>query len=364
MKYIYIIIVLFLFSCTNNQTADVITIDLPWNINNSIKYNDLIKDIEAIPLQSNKEPFLGMISSFKVDKDGFYIFDFRNQQVLRFNHDGSYSNYYGELGRASNIGEYSSVRSFCTDDMRLYLIDNSTKKLFIYNKLTGDFINSMDMPFYAYDIEKIDSLGFILAWSNVPNSVIDNNTYRITMCDSTLNIKRQLFKPTDEDSYMNKFAYLTKTDSVISYQFFYTDTIRFFNAVNGEYVSYVLKSDLSIPNDKKINKNIYEDSGVNEYNYIGAYTGSPILYGNYIIDKLKGKNDYGVFAYDLNNKEYIFVDKIFNKLLDPLYSYNGFIYSCVPISIYNKALKDGIKLNQSGEITETTDFVVIKYKLI
>lgn len=364
---------LLLVACERNvkTVTDIPQVLLPWNIDNARTIDDLVESVNVIPLDSSVDNSLGYVNAMKMDEDGIYISDRRNQTLLAFNHDGSVKCQYGRIGRAVNSGEYINYRAYCVDSSRLYMVDNAVKKLFTYDKQSGKFISSQDMPFYAYDMEVLPNGNFVFVWCrHLNDGSIDNSAsiYKLTVTDSNLDVKEEYLQPTDNDGYEEKSVYLTKLEDGFSYHYFFTDTILVFDSNLKNPKQYIMPVDNTIPDGAKIDTDIYDEKRVADgYNFFNGMN-SPIVTSKYIVFNLHGISNYGTFAYDIESKSYVLnkKDHAIRFMFEPMCYYDNYIYSCVSRYNYNEAVNkgfepsDGFKLETTNENTE---FFIVKYKM-
>jgi hypothetical protein len=93
---------------------------------------------EVIPLETTNNSLLNTINKFMVHEDKFYVFDFKNFQLLEFHNDGKFSKKIGKRGKGP--GEYHEVRDFDIKGNFIYILDY--KKIHRYDKHTGKFVDT------------------------------------------------------------------------------------------------------------------------------------------------------------------------------------------------------------------------------
>ncbi|MGL5561711.1 MAG: 6-bladed beta-propeller, partial [Tannerellaceae bacterium] len=300
---------------------------LPWDFDKNRTIDDIIESVEAIPIEPNIEGFFSHINAVKIDSSGIYLSDRRKQVLLAFDHDGKFRCKFGSIGRAINYGEYINYRAYCIDDNHLYMVDNAVKKLFTFNKYNGDFISVKEMPFYAYDMEVLPDNRFAFVWCrHVKDDIKDDTSIRkITITDFNLKTLETLLQPSINDGIEEKSVYLTKINDKYSYHYFFTDTILLIDRNNfNNQVEYIMPVKNTIPNNKKIDNDIYDENRVMDgYNFLNGHI-SPIITDRYIVFALHGINNYGAFIYDINDKKYLF-NKEANAekfMFEPYFYYN------------------------------------------
>lgn len=356
-----------LLGCSTSTQSAYETTVLPWSVSDKISIDDLVDSIYMIPLENTPEAYIRSCYILKADESGIYIIDRLANRLLSFNGDGTMKTSYGRLGKVASIGEYLEAIAFCTDDNNIYSIDNYNKKLFIYNKNTGKFIKTIDMPNYYYDIEKLDNGNFILLWYPHRKEVIDDTKYRLTLADSSMNILKQLHRPTKEDALDAKFSYLTKYDDKITYHFYFTDSVQQLSRKDGTRVNtYAMPLENPIPDDDKIDEDMLDDKRVfTGYNFLGFTCGSPIILDKYVVSTINNSGmEFKAFVYDKENECYIFnnPDKAQRKMFPPYCYYNGYIYSCVQAYELEAAIANGLVIDNKSDFSGS-DYIVLKYKL-
>jgi hypothetical protein len=79
-------------------------------IRESEDFDSLIDSIRLVLLSSDQEAMLGSEVEIKIFNDCYYLADYRNKKILRFDSRGNYLNSIGNVGRA--INEYYTIQSF------------------------------------------------------------------------------------------------------------------------------------------------------------------------------------------------------------------------------------------------------------
>lgn len=375
IKHIIYVISLLLLSLGCQKQIEVSKneqIFLPWNFDENRTIDDIIEYVEAIPIEANIEGFFSHINAIKIDSSGIYLSDRRKQVLLAFDHNGMFRCKFGSVGRASNYGEYINYRAYCINDNHLYMVDNALKKLFTFNKHNGAFISVKEMPFYAYDMEVLPDNKFAFVWCRHLNDDIKNDASikKITITDLNLEILETFLQPSINDGIEEKSVYLTKINDKYSYHYFFTDTILLIDQNNfRNQVEYIMPVKNTIPHNKKIDNDIYDENRVMDgYNFLNGHI-SPIITDEYIVFALHGINNYGTFVYDINKQKYLFNKESNAKkfMFEPLCYYNNHIYSCVKRDMFEKALEQGLALRNnitiSLESNTDIEYIIVKYKL-
>lgn len=369
----FVSVLLYLISCkqnnvyyTSNQKV------LPWDIDKRRTIEDVVESVEVIPLEANIDGFFSFVNAIKVDSSGIYVSDRRKQILLAFDHEGRFRCKFGKIGNAEHYGEYKNYRAYCIDDRYLYMIDNAVMKLFTFDKYNGNFIRVQDMPFHAYDMEKLPDDKFAFVWTrHLKDNVEQDSTVRkITITNSNMEVQEAYLQPSINDGYEEKSVYLTKIDDKYSYHYFFTDTILLIDRNNfNNQEQYILPVKNTIPNDKKIDNDIFDERRVMDgHNFLNGHI-SPIITDKYIVFALHGNDNYGTFVYDLESRKYLFNKEsdAKNYMFEPMCFHDGYIYSCVARYAYNQALEKGFAPSNSVDnvlqANEEIEYMLVKYKL-
>ena len=111
-----------------------------------IKLSSYFSDIEVIPLETNQDVLLNMISKLVVYNDTIYVLEKKGAKGLfMFNREGHYLENIGHIGQGP--GEYSKPEDFTIDmeTHQLYLLDSDRQQIHKYNLLTGDYVESINL---------------------------------------------------------------------------------------------------------------------------------------------------------------------------------------------------------------------------
>jgi hypothetical protein len=100
--------------------------------------------LDLIPLETTPESLIGNIKKIFFSDNGIYIFDDRQNQVLRFNNKGKFISRIGNKGNGP--GEYIQMQDFTIDKKNgdLLLLCDRPYKLLTFNS-KGKFINDINI---------------------------------------------------------------------------------------------------------------------------------------------------------------------------------------------------------------------------
>lgn len=164
-----------------------------FDLENAIKHpqniylNDLVSEVEYVPLETGPECMLGPIAKLAVTDSFIFISDVK--KLLQFKKNGQFIKQIGSIGRGP--GEYESVTDFFIDDKgkRIYILNNREVQIFTYE---GTVQRSLKINFTADQIIPIDSStlafhGLSFYFVNLDQSFkpnIPDTTYSIYITDN------------------------------------------------------------------------------------------------------------------------------------------------------------------------------------
>ena len=73
----------------------------------------------------------------------------------------------------------------------MYILDNFNRKIFIYDSLTGNFKNSVNINFIAWDMAAFENGDFIFAFSPMKGGELNQQQIagRVFITDNNFNVK-------------------------------------------------------------------------------------------------------------------------------------------------------------------------------
>jgi hypothetical protein len=120
----------------------------------SVRFSELIKSVDIIPLQTSDESLINEIRTIKYDDGMFFVFDYMGKSILKFDMNGQFKGRIGNRGRGR--GEYLFPNLMGIDRKnRTILVGDNTKYMLKYT-YDGEFISSADFPISASDFEVTD----------------------------------------------------------------------------------------------------------------------------------------------------------------------------------------------------------------
>ncbi len=107
---IYIVLCIFFYSCSNKLSTDEKVISIRIDNIEKIKNNEIIKNVEVIPLETNEHCFLGKVEKIICTEDNFYVNDRLQNTIFTFSRQGEFINKLQKVGKGAN--EYRQVSDF------------------------------------------------------------------------------------------------------------------------------------------------------------------------------------------------------------------------------------------------------------
>lgn len=156
--------------------------------------NDLVDSIYYMGLSDINGEIPVMIDKLYAIDGMMYIGDFRQGKVFAYDKKSGSPRFIID-GRGSGPEEYVEIRCMAVDDSALYIVDNYTQRMLVYDNTTGKCLSTKKIPVVADDIEILDNGGFLLA--SAPMRGVKLNTdqpeYRLFVTDRDMNIQDMFY---------------------------------------------------------------------------------------------------------------------------------------------------------------------------
>lgn len=151
------IIILCLLGCSKKEQSQFKhTINVNPTEVNQPEYEDIVKSIEYIPLETSSSSLVGVVENMFVADGRIYINSDR-KQVLCFSKEGKFLFKIGNRGRGP--GEYISPFSISVEGGIVYVTCQDSGKLMCYDARDGKFLRSIKLP--KFYIQVVVSNGYI-----------------------------------------------------------------------------------------------------------------------------------------------------------------------------------------------------------
>lgn len=170
--YISLVVILITTACNSSSSKEHIPVI---NLNSMSVINDkseldsksLNMSQTLIPLETTDSSLLSKITCIEKSKDAYWIVS--DGLVFKFSKQGKYLQTIGAIGQGPE--EYLNAYNLQIDDSGniIYVMDYLGRKMVTYT-LTGDFINSFELPHYSYNNFKLN--GSNIYFYGYENSII------------------------------------------------------------------------------------------------------------------------------------------------------------------------------------------------
>ena len=173
-------------SSPHHEITDITDIVVDVNkVDESIDFSPFVENqVEAVKLETNDSCLIADISQIAYSNGVIYIADKVSQSIYAFNKSGKFIKKIGAVGNGP--GEYTHMGRFQVDKDHIYIMDDSTRKLYDYNLLTSscvdilldDELNFRDFCVMENNLFLFSNNGFSLKGAY--------NLYQVDMTDNSL----------------------------------------------------------------------------------------------------------------------------------------------------------------------------------
>lgn len=340
----------FFISCISREARTLIvdqTIDC-----NSISDNfvsDLVDSITFLPLDDCDEGMLTGVDKVRIVDEYIYLGDFHTNKILVFDKEGEYQ--YKIDAKGPGPAEYVSIKSFTVDSNYIYIVDNWSQRMLLYNRINGSFVKSMKLPFIAWDMEVLSDGNLIFAFVPVGNGKLTHvqPPFRLFVTDSCLNIKNMMLEYTEnETDPLGQKLYFTRNGKEIIFGSYLFD-------------GYTIVSSDSIPQLRHV-RTMFHNSltehlpvHVDEINEYQCLSSTPFVCSRYVYLSFShgGRMKYGI--YDTVSQKISFNSRTdgYKSLMPIIASENGCLIGRLSnYNSYNYMVNKGF--NRGNEAVEST----------
>ena len=154
---------------------------------------DRIRQVDFLPLEFSEAARFRNADKLRFRNGLIYLGDFGSRKLIAYDSLGRVSFVIDRHGRGP--GEYLEMKSFTVDDRNVYIVDNATRRVLLYDCQTGAFRESRPLPVVAWDIEALYNGDFVLAFSPLNGGALSaaQPNYRLFVTDSVFAVKRGMF---------------------------------------------------------------------------------------------------------------------------------------------------------------------------
>lgn len=289
-----------IISCRAGYESDdckLITCDLDCDYK---PIGDYVSHVNYLVLEESKDNVIGKIDKVIMDDERIYVGDYKSRKIHIYKTDGTYIGCINRYGRGP--GEYSEIRDFTLDSVHIYVLDNITDKVMVFNKDNMSFVKVLKLPFNAWDFEVLNNGGFVFAYAPQIGHINTDSRfrYKLIITDSELKIRQRYFNYKNKDADALAFKnYLSSYGDYIAYSTFAEGGYHLLSKQDGTIISDII---ISIPKQVPLSErsNISAIS-MDKYSY--QYN-APIMCKNYMAFKFS--SDGIAYDYFLDTHSYDF----------------------------------------------------------
>ncbi|MDE6158649.1 MAG: 6-bladed beta-propeller [Bacteroidaceae bacterium] len=283
--------------CThhNGENACAIASDtLFWeaNTDNCIRSN--IDSIYYLPLMNSDKHMLTDITKLRIIDDKILISNKEQSKICVYTTDGAFL--YEIANRGKGHGEYLEIANFTVTSHYIYILDNYSHKIHVYNTENGKHVKSSEISFVAWDLEAFDDNNFLFTMlKNNPVGKLDfeNTCHSVWRTDSLWSVTGR-YLPYDSNYYemVGKNTYFTiGVDNKIVFHTFKDDGFYEFH-YNGSVKFTKISFRNPIPQEYKGD---YESAVEKGFHFLSA---TPFVTEKYIVTEIQ-KGEYSdTYLYD------------------------------------------------------------------
>jgi len=133
VNYMYRLIIFLLFMLSTISKAQLVHINInpSFQSKGSVMLSDLVENIDYIPLETNDNCIVGIITSFDISENYIVLYVFQSKEVFLFKRNGKF---VAKIGRQaqSNI-EYISPKDVYIDELKNCIYVHDFQRLLIYD---------------------------------------------------------------------------------------------------------------------------------------------------------------------------------------------------------------------------------------
>ena len=150
---------------------------------NDFDFNELVQDIQYLPLETKEGNVVGEVRKIFKTEDYIFITD-REQNIFIFSASGKYINSFNEKGKGPE--EYLSVSDLLYDEneKQILILTGGKPKKLIYYDLNGNYIDSKSFDLRGMDFTFLSNNKAVLY---VPTKMNETNPLLNTLALVTLN---------------------------------------------------------------------------------------------------------------------------------------------------------------------------------
>lgn len=131
-------------------------------IQQNVKYSEIVKDCEFIPLETTNESLIGQIDKIILHNNQYYVFDSRKaSSIFVFSLNGKFLWKLSKQGKGP--GEYLEPADFSFEPGTNNLVVLNMMELLFYDDKNGAYLKTLKLPIFAYkfDYSSDDYISFV-----------------------------------------------------------------------------------------------------------------------------------------------------------------------------------------------------------
>lgn len=312
--------------------------------------NEIIDTVMYLPLEKTEQSVLSRVNKLLSYDSLYFLADFNYSKIAVYTHTGKLKYVLNKRGHGR--GEYLETRNFTVHGDKLYTIDNFQSKINIYNKETGEYIESMATDIVASDIAAFGENEFLL--TSIPNGqpqAKEQPENLVFLMDEDFQVKDAYF-PYEKDycEPLSRYSYFSTTDSSVIFSSFLYDGCAEMMKSNGHGIHTVqMNLKYPIPEGQRTKKESYDSSTA--YAFVSQ---TPIACKHYWYVDVTKDRKLESFVYDTHeDKLYRNDESSMNKMAFIVGSDDRHFISYVPDkAYYDELVKYG--LHRADSLTETS----------
>lgn len=255
-----------------------------------------VADISFLALETNDVTQFGSIDKIAFENDLIYIGDYALGKILVFGMDGRSRFVLDRQGRGP--GEYLRIQSFAVDDDDLFLLDNTLRRIFVYDCHSGDFRYEVHAPVVAWDMECLGNGDFIFAFAPMEQGGLKKTQplNRVFVADGDFKIRKKMFEYSKGEFDLLGFPhgrYLYTCGDKLVHGSFKDNGYHLFSRENGEYVeTAIFGFKNGIPRRRLLDRSVLDTDCTH-------LISCPLVCRNYVAFEIsmKGFTDWCVYDY-------------------------------------------------------------------
>ena len=316
---------------------------------------DRIRRVDFLPLEFSEAAAFRRADKLLFRNGLIYVGDFGSRKIVAYDMTGRVSFVIHRHGRGP--GEYLEMKSFTADDRNVYVVDNASRRVLLYDCRTGVFRELKPLPVVAWDIEALHNGDFILAFSPLTGGTLSESqpNYRLFVTDSDFAVKRRLFAfDSGYSEPLGRPTYFSVSGDSLVFSSFWFDGFTVFDrrdAVGFRHVAIDFAR--GIPGKYRQDRDAVLDG---PYRYPVAV---PVLCGDYVAVDVRCGEYLDTYLFDPAADAFIGNSETGAYLFPPVAVFEGRFVALLPGSSYANLVEEGFprapdaverNLNEDGNL--------------